>query len=214
MNGRVVIALVLLLAAWVWWLSPLSPREPSVLPESATGLARCPSPPRAMAFDAPLQSPVPRGLDAFRLPAATLQPLAGISIDARVLGREDYRLGREADLSPTDLALGWGRMRDDAVLSKLDISQSGRWYFYRWQDAPPLPPDEIVRTSANMHMIPADESVARALARVDADQRVRIEGWLVEAQAGDGWTWRSSLTREDSGDGACEVVYVCSLQVL
>ncbi|GAB2510923.1 hypothetical protein [Lysobacter humi (ex Lee et al. 2017)] len=214
MNGRVLIVLVLLLAAWVWWLSPLSPREASVLPETATGLARCPPPPRGAPFAAPLQSPVPRGLGAFRLSAATLQPLAGISIDARVLGREDYRLGRESDLSPTDLALGWGRMRDDDVLSRLDISQSGRWYYYRWQDAPPLPPDEIVRTSANMHMIPADASVARALARVDADQRVRIEGWLVEAQASDGWSWRSSLTRDDSGDGACEVVYVCSLQVL
>ena len=42
----------------------------------------------------------------------------------------------------------------------------------------------------------------------------RLDGWLIEADAPDGWTWRSSLTREDSGDGACEVIYVCSLRVI
>jgi hypothetical protein len=140
-----------------------------------------------------------------------LQPLAGFSVDARVLSREDYSLGREADLSPTDLALGWGRMRDDAVLSQLSIDQSNRWYHYRWQGAPPIPVDEIVRSSANLHMIPSSDVVAKELARVRKGDRVRIEGWLVEADAPDGWRWRSSLTREDSGSGACEVVYVCGI---
>ena len=51
----------------------------------------------------------------------------------------------------------------------------------------------------------------RALAQVRPDDQVRIEGWLVEASAADGWHWRSSLTREDDGAGACELVYVCAL---
>ena len=140
-----------------------------------------------------------------------LRPLAGFSIDARVLSREDYSFGREAMLSPTDLALGWGRMREDAVLARLDISQGGRWYQYRWQGDPPLPPTEIVRSSANMHLIPADAVAAAALSRVRTGERVRIDGWLVEAVAPDGWHWRSSTTRDDSGSGACEVVYVCSI---
>jgi hypothetical protein len=128
-----------------------------------------------------------------------------------VLSREDYHLGREADLSPTDLALGWGRMRDDAVLSRLDISQSGRWYQYRWQGEAPLPVAEIVHSSANMHIIPADAGAAAELSRIRAGERVRIDGWLVEAVAADGWRWRSSLSRDDSGSGACEVVYACTI---
>jgi len=171
-------------------------------------------PPATLALAAPLQSRVPSGIGAFRLEPATLRPLAGFSVDARVLSRLDYDHGRESDLSPTDLALGWGRMRDDAVLAQLDISQGGRWYRYRWSDGPPIPVDEIVRSSANMHVIPANDAVARALSKVREGERVRIDGWLVEADAPDGWTWRSSLTREDSGDGACEVVYACSLRTM
>ena len=109
--------------------------------------------------------------------------------------------GREADLSPTDLPLGWQRMREDAVLSQLRINQSSRWHSCRWQDQPPLPPQEIARSSANMHMIPANDAAADALADVGEDDRVRI----------DGWRWRSSTTRGDSGGGACEVVYACAI---
>ena len=39
-----------------------------------------------------------------------ISPQAYFEITARVLARENYRLGREADLSPVDFALGWGRM--------------------------------------------------------------------------------------------------------
>ena len=190
-----------------WWLH----RVPEA-PAAAQGASvQCPPPPRVAAGDVPLQSPVPGDFAEIRLAPATLQPLAGFSLDARVLSREDYAMGREADLSPTDLALGWGRMRDDAVLSRLSISQSNRWYHYRWQGEPPIPVKEIVRSSANMHMIPASPEAATQLARVREGDRVQIDGWLVEAAAPDGWHWRSSLTRDDSGSGACEVVYVCSI---
>ena len=212
MNLRLVTVL-LALCAIGWWYSPVSPRVPKPPALAAGATAGCPMPPRAEAGGAPLQSTSPRSLSVFALEAATLQPLAGFSIDARVLSREDYSMGREAGLSPTDLALGWQEMADDAVLSRLDISQSGRWYRYRWQGEPPLAPARIARSSANMHMIPSDAEVARALRQVRAGDRVRIEGWLVEAAAPDGWRWRSSLTREDTGNGACELVYVCAIEV-
>jgi hypothetical protein len=180
-------------------------------PKHAAGDVGCPLPPRVANGEPPLQSPAPRSLAPFRLEGASLQPLAGFSVEARVLSREDYGLGREAEYSPTDLALGWGRMGEDAVLAKLEISQSSRWYHYRWRGDPPIPPGEIVRSSANMHMIPSDAAVAASLRKVEPGRRVRIDGWLVQVDANDGWHWRSSLTRSDTGDGACEVVYVCAI---
>lgn len=214
MTLRTWLLVAIALAVSGWWLSPQSHPAPAVATATpaAAGLP-CPPPPRVAAGAAPLQSAVPAAVAAFRLPAATLWPMAGFSVEARVLSRADYASGREAALSPTDLALGWERMGDDDVLARLDITQSGRWYRYRWQGASPLPPMEIVRSSANVHVIPADASAAAALARVRTGERVRIEGWLVEAVAPDGWRWRSSLSRDDSGDGSCEVVYACSISI-
>ena len=213
MNLRNTLIACVLLAALGWWYSEHSPRRANA-PAGVATASGCPLPPLVGADEAPLQSDVPGAMPAFALQAATLQPLAGFSIDARVLSREDYRMGREADLSPTDLALGWKRMGEDDVLSRLEISQSSRWYNYRWQNQPPLPPEEIARSSANMHMIPATDDVAAALSGVRKGDRVRIDGWLVEANAADGWRWRSSTTRDDTGGGACEVVYVCAISQL
>jgi hypothetical protein len=145
----------------------------------------------------------------------TITPLADFSLTARVLSRADYGFDRESSISPTDLALGWGRMSDSAVLARLAISQSGRWYYYHWNtDAPPIPKDEIIRSSANMHMLPADDTVRWELKQVRPGDVVHLEGQLIEAHRADGSVWRSSMTRDDSGDGACEVVYVRSLVVM
>ena len=208
--NRVLLACLLLGLAG-WWLSD-RPGRGDALPEAVhEGSSRCPLPPSIARSGPPLQSDVPGGLAPFPMAASRLVPLAGFSLDGRVLSRKDYHSGREADWSPTDLALGWDGMARDEVLERLEIRQSGRWYHYRWQNDPPLPPREIVRSSANMHMIPATGEVARALAGIRAGQRVRIDGWLVEVQADDGWRWRSSTSREDTGGGACEVVYVCGI---
>ena len=145
----------------------------------------------------------------------TLTPLAEFSLTARVLSRSDYSFDHAAALSPTDLAFGWGRMSDSSVLAQLDISQSGRWYYYHWStDEPPIPKDEIIRSSANMHMIPADDAVRTVLRHVHAGDIVHLEGELIEAHGKDGSVWRSSMTRDDTGDGACEVVYVRKLVVM
>jgi hypothetical protein len=137
-----------------------------------------------------------------------LTPRADFTIEARVLSRMDYRFDAGAALAPIDFALGWGRMSDTSVIEQLQIGQSARFYHYRWRDQPPIPAQEIVRSSANMHLIPFDATVERALDRVRVGSVVRLQGRLVDAQRVDGWRWNTSLTREDSGGGACELLLV------
>jgi hypothetical protein len=169
----------------------------------------------AWVTDAPSQSP-PRSEQSWQEGDFVLRPLADFSLQARVLSREDYRVDTESELAPTDLALGWQAMSDSAVLDKLKISQSGRWYHYRWgREGPPIPAKQIVRSSANMHLIPANDAVAEALAVVGEDQLIALRGQLVEVERPrDGWRWRSSTSREDSGAGSCEVIWVESLSIL
>ncbi len=153
------------------------------------------------------------GLQPFSVGGYQITPAAEFSLEARVLSTEKYHMGREADLSPIDLALGWGPMSDSAVLNRLKISQGNRFYFYRWSDQPPIPPSDIVEHSANMHMIPADDEIKKRLGQVREGQVIALSGYLVRAQSADGWHWNSSMTRSDSGDGACELVWVKSITV-
>lgn len=146
----------------------------------------------------------------FELAGYRVTPLADFNLQARVLSRADYHVGREAELAPVDIAFGWGRMSDSAVLQHIDISQGGRWY--RWNTkVAPIPLREIELSSANMHLIPADAAVKRSIKSLRAGQLVSLQGKLVRVDAGDGWHWQSSLTREDTGHGSCELVYVESL---
>lgn len=190
--------LLLVLAVWAgwWWLGnrPVA-RAAGVL---------APDDPVQVDFDAP-QRPI-----AFK--DATLHPLATFSLTARVLSRDDYHFDAEAGLSPTDLAFGWGRMFDTAVLRDIEISQGGRFYYWQVKSFP-IPRREIETHSANMHLIPADALVSRALKRVRVGDVVTLDGLLVEADKAGGWHWRSSMTRTNTGDGACEVVYVRDLEI-
>ena len=151
----------------------------------------------------PLAAPEPIGVDAF-----TLTPRAALRVRARVLSREDYYLGDESGLSPVDLALGWGVMSDQSVLDRIRITQGGRWYFTRYENPAPIPDPEIIRHSANMHIIPANDWVNDRIDDVRDGDVVQLRGYLVDVDRSDGFRWRTSLTREDTGGGSCEIFYV------
>jgi hypothetical protein len=136
-----------------------------------------------------------------------ITPLEKFDFQARVLRAEHYSMDRESQLAPVDLALGWGPMADQGILDKVTITQSNRFYHWRVEEFP-IPRREIETNSANMHMVPANAEVERTLRSLHSGQRVTFSGYLIEARAPDGWHWRSSLTREDTGAGACELVWV------
>ena len=176
------------------------------------GSSEVTAPPGSIAPKNPIQT-TSSATQNYTMGGYSLKPLANFNIEARVLSKESYSIGREAELSPLDLALGWGAMSDSSVLAKLSISQGGRFYYYRWENEPPIPPEQISSHSANMHLIPANSDVKKKMHDVRVGQVVRLVGQLVEARASDGWYWRSSLTREDTGAGACELFRVESISV-
>ena len=137
-----------------------------------------------------------------------LKPLARFSVDARILHRKVYRYDRESKLAPVDLALGWRQMSDQAVLDRLKISQSTRFYWYQYHMPPPIPREQIVSHSTNVHVIPATPAIASFCKSLRAGELVHLEGKLVEATGPEINVWRSSLSRTDSGNGACELMLV------
>lgn len=168
--------------------------------------------PGIVAPDSPLQEAL-LSAEAFRYDENVVYPLASFQLTARVLSRENYTLGKESDLSPVDLAFGWGPMSDSVVLDDISISQSGRWYRWRVKELP-IPRREIEVNSANMHIIPSSLLVENELDRVRKGHVVALTGKLVRIKNDEGWEWSSSLTREDTGARACELIWVESLKIL
>ena len=141
----------------------------------------------------------------------TLTAVALYSVQARVLHTKRY-WADGADLVPYDVALGWGPMSDQAVLDQLRIAQSNRFFFYQWRNAPPIPEKEIACHAANNHVIAASSEVAKVIRKLLAGQVVTLRGYLVNATKADGFLWPTSLSRTDTGNGACELFYVESAQ--
>ena len=134
--------------------------------------------------------------------------LVGAGYLSQAEGRERYRLGALADVSPLDIAVGWGPMSDSAVLASLDIWQSGRFYFWHYDEEPPVPPPVIVSHSANWHLVPANDVVWRKLRGLRVGDVVQLDGMLVNLENPEVGTMTTSLRRDDTGAGACEIIYV------
>ena len=157
----------------------------------------------------PLQSPVrlaPIHVGEFRL-----EPQARYDIEARVISVRRYRSDSGAKLSPIDFAVGWGPMSDSDVLAHFRITQDAR-FFDIYPDEQAIDLDTALVSVANMHLIPATSDIEGRLLRVRPGHVVRLRGLLVNASRPDGYRWNTSLTRNDSGMGACELLYVESVE--
>ncbi|HEY0783816.1 MAG TPA: hypothetical protein VGE98_15260 [Thermoanaerobaculia bacterium] len=161
----------------------------------------------------PLQTPTRRTPFRFETGhgAVNVVPRFEFDISAVVASAESYLLDTGAFLSPVDLVMTWGKLPEEPYRSRVSYNQMGRFYFWRTGSVD-LDLHYIGTHSANMHLIPATKNLSRALRKVGSGDSVRITGLLVDVSMDSGFTWRTSTTREDDGPGACELIFVESLQ--
>jgi hypothetical protein len=141
----------------------------------------------------------------------SLLPRATFVAEARVLSRERYRRGALAEASPLDIAVGWGPMSDSAVLADIEVTQANRFYFWHYDEEPSIPREAIESHSANWHLVPRSTAVWKTLSGIRVGDVVKLEGELVDMERPDLGVVRTSLRRDDTGAGACEVILVDSV---
>ncbi len=171
-------------------------------------------PPGMLVASEPTQVNLPVNTPPFDFGEFHLKPLARFAADARLIHSEIYRFDRQAALVPIDLAVGWGPMSDQQVLDKLRVTQSMRFFWYEYKLPPPIPVEQIVSHATNIHIIPSTPGLASLCKSLRWGMLVHLDGELVEATGPHIGTWRSSLTRTDSGNGACELLYLEKMEVL
>jgi hypothetical protein len=192
--GPLICAALVAFGIWRWYNQRDIERAPGVL-----------------AAEAPWQDEI-RAASGIERYGFQLIPRADFSATVRVLRREDYSMGPLAELVPTDFAVGWGPMSDSSVLAGIEISQGNRFYYWR-TDTWPIDRRDIEVHSANWHVIPENSSVEDALTKVRAGSLVELRGRLVDIEGREGGM-RTSLTREDTGAGACEILLTSSVRLL
>jgi hypothetical protein len=186
-----------LLGGWNWWT-----RERAVT-----------RPPGVLVAEEPRQDDLPQPR-AFDHKGYVLYARAGYDITARVIRKEIYRLDGGAGVAQVDLGVGWGPMSDSAVLDHIRFTQMGRFFYWDARDASfPIPARTLQTHAAQMHMVPPDDAMEARLERLRPGQIVRARGWLVDIRGPGGFAWNTSLRRDDTGPGACEILYVQSIEV-
>lgn len=139
----------------------------------------------------------------------TLFQIATYSIEARVLAKRNYILGKQSELSPLDLALGWKEMSSNELLDNIEVTQGNRFYFVKFKNKDLLIKKEImIASSANVHLIPANNNIKKKLNSIHIGDIIKIQGYLVNVRDALGFLWRTSLSRTDIGNGACEIIFV------
>ena len=113
-----------------------------------------------------------------------------------------------------DLTLGWRLMSNQEVLDGLRLYSMPRAYSWTGRNGQlPATNTDITEHSANMHMVPATDEMAEQLRAVKRGDLIDLRGYLIQMDFPGGGVWRSSMTRSDPGNGACELVWVEELKV-
>jgi hypothetical protein len=76
-----------------------------------------------------------------------------------------------------------------------------------------LPKESIIAHSANTHLIPQNALIAKQLSRLRPGQVVTLSGDLVDGKRDDGRWIKTSMVRNDTGAGACEVMLVNGVEL-
>ena len=140
----------------------------------------------------------------------TLTTRARFAVSAKVLAKRRYRWDDLAGAAPWDFAVAWGVMSDEAVLEGTKVVQGDRLMYWHLYDLP-LPLPLVERSSANLHLIPASPAVGEALDSVPRGAIVHLRGELVDLTLPDGRRIPTSLSRQDRGVGACEILHVAEV---
>ncbi len=143
-------------------------------------------------------------------------PLARYKIQGMVISKHYYSEGWDSFISPVDLLIVWGRLAEPEYRRPISFGHGARWYYYRWKEGGAVDPGYVSTHSSNNHSIPANENILRAIRKIGKKNSVVLEGFLVSVKGtykGRPVSWSSSLSRTDSGDGSCELFYICKVRI-
>jgi hypothetical protein len=178
---------------------------------------------RAIKDAEPLQRASERGVFTTTIKGYTytLTPRAAYEIAGLVVSQHRgdalFNLYHQADPGNIrDVCVVWGEAVTNGSYRKVKFSSEEFTCSYSWSGA--LTPAFRPEKASNNHLVPADRAIARRIGAIRVGDQIRMTGLLVDytvtKDGQDVFSRRTSLTRGDTGNGACEILYVTDLSVV
>jgi hypothetical protein len=167
----------------------------------------------------PLQSPLHR--DAFEFAFSgrryRVAPVAAYELWGLVVSHNNPTGLRDiyhdaSSVDTRDLCVVWGDNIQNGAYREASY-ESGSWTcYFRHDYGVPFRANQL----SNNHLITDDPQVRKRLAQIEVGDQIHLQGMLVDYRpADDPRFWRrSSTSRDDTGNTACEVVFLQDLRIL
>ena len=136
-------------------------------------------------------------------------------------GYDDY-----AALVPRDVCLAWGDLGKNYLEGKVEFEQNERKcsvkvpeeldYLLNTRQSI-YGKESTIATMSNNHIISSTVEIRDKVLSLKPREKIRMTGFLVDIIYGTAhptFHMMTSLSRDDSGDGACEIFYVTSIETL
>jgi len=143
----------------------------------------------------------------FLIDSFDIIPKRDFDARVRILAVEPYYFDRQSWLSPMDIVVGWDSLSDESIYSQIDFTQFDREYSWN-NHSTEVNNAEITRQTANISLIPANNLIKEQLRFLKLGSLVVLTGTLVDVKRTMHWKWNSSLSREDQGKEASEILYL------
>lgn len=115
-----------------------------------------------------------------------------------------------------DVCVVWGEVIPNGSYRKVQFSSGEFTCYFGWSGR--LDPPFNVEKVANNHLLPANDYVTLRIRNLRIGDQIRMTGLLVDYTVSTGgrslFTRQTSLTRKDTGNGACETMFVTDVVVV
>jgi hypothetical protein len=185
-----------------------------------------PSPERLAAptFDEPLQLPTDRA--PFQTTVGgieyTVRPLYTYDLSGLVVSKHNadtwwdwIHAATNDKLNVTDLCVVWGANAHRGIYRELDFS-SGEFTCYVESHSLEAWAAFDMTALSNNHLLTDDPRLAKVLRNVRVGDQIHFRGYLAEYSHHHGFAYHrgTSITRTDTGNGACETVFATDVEIL
>jgi hypothetical protein len=161
-----------------------------------------------------------------------IQKIAGYKVSGRAVAEYNYRgftawigtlIGGNSgynDIAVKDVAITFGDLARIENHKRMEYVMGGfRHILFRPKDTSIINDmgslENVYRCVTNNHLVPANKDVEKLIKKIKVDDYVQISGYLINAYWQKGnyiYTLESSTSREDTGNGACEIILVESVK--